>query len=55
MNEVKVEQKSTGSTKGYKVGFNNYMKCYKKQPEVKAKNNAYMQKYRRTFKRLNLT
>lgn len=51
MNEVKVEQKSTGCTKRYKVGVNNYMKCYKKRPEVKAKNNAfYMQKYRRTFK-----
>ena len=50
MNEVNVEQKSTGCKKGYKVGFNNYIKCYRKRPEVKAKNNAYMRKYRRTFK-----
>ena len=50
VNEVNVEQKSTGCRKGYKVGFNNYIKCYKKRPEVKAKNNAYMRKYSRTFK-----
>ena len=50
VNEVNVEQKSTGCKKGYKVGFNNYIKCYNKRPEVKAKNNAYMRKYRRTFK-----
>lgn len=47
MNEVKVEQKGTSYRKGDRVGFNNYMKCYRKQPEVKAKHNAYMRKYRR--------
>ena len=31
------------------------MKCYRKQPEVKAKNNAYMQKYRaKTYSELDL-
>lgn len=46
INELKVEQKAKSFKKGDTVGFNNYMKCYRKQPEVKAKNNAYMQKYR---------
>ena len=31
------------------------MKCYRKQPEVKAKNNAYIQKYRaKTYSELDL-
>lgn len=46
MNELKVERKGTSYRKGDIVGFNNYMKCYRKQPEVKAKQNAYMPKYR---------
>ena len=43
--EVKLDQNVTSYKKDNRVKCNNYMKCYRKQPEVKAKNNAYMQKY----------
>ena len=46
MNELEVERKGTSYRKGGIVGFNNYMKSYRKRPEVKAKQNAYIRKYR---------
>ena len=53
--EVKLDQKVTNYKKDNRVRCNNYMKCYRKQPEVKAKNNAYMQKYRaKTYSELDL-
>ena len=53
--EVKLDQKVTSYKKDDRVKCNNYMKCYRKQPEVKAKNKAYMQKYRaKTYSELDL-
>ena len=53
--EVRSDQKVTSYKKDNRVKCNNYMKCYRKQPEVKAKNKAYMQKYRaKTYSELDL-